>query len=105
MTWWPIIEDAVGIAGDHSLHAIDMWADRNKDRRPPVAARCGVIVWKVYGVKVHGGGSMVMPWPPKITVARDEYPDAAICDDCRTLATPKRPSTSWSRITQAPAAT
>lgn len=101
MTWWPILEDPVGIAGDHSLHAVDMYAERNKDRRPPVVARCGVVLWKVYGVGVKGGGTMVMPWPPKVSVARAEYGAATVCEDCRRLATPKRPLASWNNVVQA----
>lgn len=105
-TWWPIIEDPVGVAGDHSLHAVDMWKEpRNKDRRPPIVARCGVILWKVYGVGSvdQNGvqGTMVMPWPPKLKVAQDAYAGATICDECRALATPKRPLPSWSNLRSA----
>ena len=99
MAWWPILKDPVGVAGDHSLHAVDMRDARNTDMQPPLVARCGVVVWKVYGVGTTNGGELVMPWPPKLRVARDAYDRATVCADCRTLATAKRPSPSWDSVT------
>lgn len=99
-SWWPILEDVVGIAGDESLHAVDAWSDRNKDKRRPFSARCGVVVWKLYGCTGEDG-VIIMPWPPKITVAKRGYPHAVVCADCRRLGRPKKVLGTWNNVREA----
>ena len=102
-TWWPILDDVIGYGGGPEYHAVDMMDEANKDRRPPLAARCGVRVWKLYGVNARdtsgAGAVLIMSWPPKLSVARQGFPNiTGVCADCKTLATPKRPSGSWDRL-------
>lgn len=103
MTWWPVLADVVAVGGDGQFHAVDQWDEaRNRDRRPPLVARCGVIVWKLYGVGTSDGGTLLMSWPPKVAVANQGYPRmAGVCRACRAAAPVKRPSASWDTVRMA----